>query len=93
MSVAVDVAGLSVAFRTARGVVPAVRDVSFHLDGRRIGIVGESGSGKSTVARALVGLLPSNARVEATRMHFGDVDLLRLPPTQWPLCKLWVYQQ
>ena len=43
-----------------RGV--AVRDVSFHLSAGRItGLLGESGCGKSSMALAIIGMLPENA--------------------------------
>lgn len=42
----------------------AVQDVSFELQkGQSLGLVGESGCGKSTLSMALLGLLPSQARV------------------------------
>jgi peptide/nickel transport system ATP-binding protein len=53
-----------------------VRNVSFTLGREKLGIVGESGSGKSTVGRALLKLHPASARIEATRLRFGDTDLL-----------------
>lgn len=38
---------------------PAVSDVSFEVPaGRNVGIIGESGSGKSSLAKAIVGLVP-----------------------------------
>ncbi len=58
--------GLRKTYRTGgmfgrRRVVEAVKGVSFTLHkGETVGIVGESGSGKSTVARALVKLLPAD---------------------------------
>ena len=59
-----DVNGLRLSFRTARGTVQAVSDASFQVwRGEVTGIVGESGSGKSVTARALLGLLPGNATV------------------------------
>jgi peptide/nickel transport system ATP-binding protein len=67
------VEGLKVQFRSAQSLtgwilrrpahlVDAVDDVSFSLpQGGSLGIVGESGSGKSTIARTLIGLVPSQA--------------------------------
>jgi peptide/nickel transport system ATP-binding protein len=62
MSVSVE--SLSVAYRSHRGDVTAVDDVSFTLaDGEIMGLAGESGSGKSTLGNALVYLDP---RMKAT---------------------------
>jgi len=75
------VEGLTVAFRTGRGEVTAVEDISFTLDpGEVLGVVGESGSGKSVSALAILGLLPRPAaRVAAGRVLFEGADLLTLP--------------
>jgi ABC-type glutathione transport system ATPase component len=59
-----EVQGLDVTFRTRDGDVRAVRNLACDLGpGETLGIVGESGSGKSTVALAILGLLPKNAHV------------------------------
>ncbi len=61
------VENLSVAFPTEDGVVNAVRGVSYSLREREVlGIVGESGSGKSVSSLAVMGLLPSSARVRGS---------------------------
>ncbi|SHI34341.1 ABC transporter ATP-binding protein [Wenxinia saemankumensis] len=71
--------GLSLDFRTGRGRVRALRDVSFPVRrGRILGIVGESGSGKSTVLWSILGLLARNAEVTAGRIDFEGRDLLTL---------------
>ncbi|WP_144576451.1 ABC transporter ATP-binding protein [Agrobacterium sp. DE0009] len=71
------VENLGVSFPTRTGLVEAVRGVSFTLGRERLGIVGESGSGKSQTGRAIMGLTPKNARIEADTLRFGDIDLLK----------------
>lgn len=62
-----EIRDLAVTYRTRRGGVPAVKDVSVTVErGKVTAIVGESGSGKSTSAMATLGLLPGNAEVSGT---------------------------
>ncbi len=65
------VEGLTASYRTDDEVmIPAVRDVSFELrEGEVLALVGESAAGKSTVAHAILGLLPHSAVVEGD-IHF-----------------------
>ena len=59
-------------------VRPAVAGVSLELrSGEIFGIVGESGSGKSTVANAIMGLLPANAAVSG-RIRVNGRDVVGL---------------
>jgi len=54
-----NIQNLSVTFRSKGGVVHALKNISFSLDkGDVLALAGESGSGKSTIANALVGLVP-----------------------------------
>ena len=63
-----DVRDLRVEFPLARGLVRAVDGASFDLRrGEALGLVGESGSGKTMALRALVGLLPRQARPPEAR--------------------------
>ncbi|SAK67325.1 ABC transporter [Caballeronia hypogeia] len=74
--------GLQVAFAGHDGALtPAVRGVSLTVRrGERLGIVGESGSGKSLTGRALLGLLPPEAKWSANALRFEGQDLLAMRP-------------
>ena len=74
---AVDGLHVSYSAHSRREEVAAVRGVSFTVDHEKVGIVGESGSGKSSLARAVLGLLPPSAKVWAKRLSFDRRDLLR----------------
>ncbi len=69
------VENLKVEFRTQSGVVSAVDGVSFAVEpGATVAIVGESGSGKSTVAQAIMGILPKVASITGGQILFNDPD-------------------
>ena len=71
-----EVSDLEVTYRQGARAVPAVRGVSFTLDGgQTLGIAGESGSGKSTMALSLLRLLGATAEVTG-QVRFGGEDLL-----------------
>jgi peptide/nickel transport system ATP-binding protein len=73
-----EVAGLNVEFGSARGPVHAVSDVSFTISrGEVLGLVGESGSGKSTVAHAILRVLPPSARLSGA-VRFRGQNVLTL---------------
>lgn len=77
------VENLSIGFRTDKGVLRAVDDISYAIaPGKTLGLVGESGCGKSTTALALMGLLPSSAHVEG-RAHFLERELFGQSEAQW----------
>ena len=68
-----EVTDLNVRFPTEYGLVHAVRGVDYTLrSGEVLGIVGESGSGKSVTSLAVMGLLPSNARVTGSVKYRGQ---------------------
>lgn len=60
-----------------------LRGVSLELQaGEVLGLVGESGAGKSTIAKAVLGVLPRTVRITTGTVLFGGRDLLRLPPRE-----------
>ncbi len=77
-----EVADLSVRFRTDAGTVPAVNDMSFSLArGETLALVGESGSGKSVTSLAMMRLLPPppGCEVRGRVTLAGTGELLSLP--------------
>ena len=68
-----EVKDLAVEFRVQEGVVKAVDGVSFRIKpATTTAIVGESGSGKSTVAQAIMGILPKVATITGGQILFLD---------------------
>ncbi len=78
----VEISNLRIGFPTPTGLMEAVRGVSLTLGQEKLGIVGESGSGKSVTARALLRLLPAGVRLQADRLAFDGIDLLRASERQ-----------
>ena len=80
MTKLLEVRGLTTRFRTDRGMVLAVDDVSFEVDaGETLAIVGESGSGKSVTALSLMRLIPNPpGEIVAGTIGFEGRDLLKI---------------
>ena len=78
-----EITDLEVAFRSSTGLVPAVRKANLTLyPGQSVAIVGESGSGKSTMAHAVIGLLPGTGRVTGGTIRFQGRDITHLSPQE-----------
>ena len=75
-----SVRDLHVTYKGADGGVPAVRGVSFDLGaGETLGLAGESGCGKSTMAGAILRLLPIGTKVTGEVLLNGE-DVLTMKP-------------
>jgi oligopeptide/dipeptide ABC transporter ATP-binding protein len=73
------VKGLQLYFRTSRGVVQAVDGVDFELPRNTATvIIGESGCGKSSLAKAILRLLPRNVAKYSGNVYLGDQDIMTL---------------
>ena len=84
MTPILSVRGLSIDYRTRRGPVHAVRDVSFEVErGETVAIIGESGSGKTTLAISLIRLSPRSARITKGQLLYTNdretIDIRALP--------------
>ena len=78
-----EVKNLHTYFKTRKGIVKAVNDVSYSLEpGKTIGIVGESGSGKSVSAMSILQLLDGNGYIESGEIIFDGQDLTKLSQQQ-----------
>jgi peptide/nickel transport system ATP-binding protein len=74
-----EVRNLRTRFRTDRGDLDAVRDVSFTLQaGETLGLVGESGSGKSVTGFSIMGLIDPPGRIVGGEILFRGQDLTKL---------------
>ena len=72
-----EVKNLHTYFKTKKGIVKAVNDVTYSLEaGKTLGIVGESGSGKSVSAMSIIKLLDGNGWIDSGSVTFNGRDIL-----------------
>ena len=71
-------------FRAAQGVVQAVDGVDFELDtNRAVVILGESGCGKSSLAKAILRLLPRNVESYGGSVYLQGTDVMKFDEEQF----------
>jgi oligopeptide/dipeptide ABC transporter ATP-binding protein len=77
-------------FRTEAGAVQAVDGVDFELDYHRaVVILGESGCGKSSLARAILRLLPRNVDKYGGRIYLQGTDVMTLAEEEYRMNVRW----
>ena len=73
------VENLKMYYKTIRGYVRAVDDVSFEVNKKdSLGIAGESGCGKTSVALTITRLLPSNGRIISGDITLAGENLVKM---------------
>lgn len=74
-----SIENLKMYYKTLRGYVKAVDDISFKVDKQdSIGLAGESGCGKTSTALAILALLPWNAKIVGGKIIFNGEDLVKM---------------
>lgn len=72
-----EIKDLKIYYKTSKGYIKAIDGVSFKLNkGESVGLVGESGCGKTSVAMAIMKLLPNNAEIISGQILFRGEDLI-----------------
>jgi peptide/nickel transport system ATP-binding protein len=78
-------------FRTSAGNVQAVDGVNFELDyNRAVVIVGESGCGKTSLAKAILRLLPRNVEAYTGRVYIEGTDVMAFSEEEFRQNVRWV---
>jgi len=79
MNPILEITNLTVRYKIKDKEIYAVEDVSLVINKEEfVGIVGESGSGKSTMAHAIVRLLPPNGYVKSGKVNLLGYDLIKM---------------
>ncbi len=83
MEYTLKISNLKTYFETAKGVVPAVDDVSIEIPkGRIIGLVGESGCGKSMTAMSVLQLIRAPGKIVGGSINLRGKELLETSPQE-----------
>ena len=86
-----DIQNLKLHFKTTKGIVQAVDGVDFRLEtNQAIVIVGESGCGKSSMAKAILRLLPRNVGEYSGKVYLNGTDIMPLSEEEFRKQVRWV---
>lgn len=75
-----SVKNLVVEYTSDNEVIHAVNDISFSLEkGKVLGLVGETGAGKTTIAKAILRILPDPpAKIKSGEILYNGEDILKM---------------
>ncbi len=86
-----QVENLRLHFRTSKGVVQAVDDVNFELNANEaIVVLGESGCGKTSLAKAILRLLPRNVHAYGGKVCLSGQNVMELDDEQYRRQVRWM---
>jgi oligopeptide/dipeptide ABC transporter ATP-binding protein len=86
-----NVKNLKLFFRTTKGVVRAVDGVDFSLSrNRAVVIVGESGCGKTSLAKAILRLLPKNVDTYSGKVFLNGNDTMAYNDEEYRMKIRWI---
>ncbi|RIK32036.1 MAG: dipeptide/oligopeptide/nickel ABC transporter ATP-binding protein [Anaerolineae bacterium] len=86
-----QITDLKLHFKTRSGTVQAVDGVNFELDSNRaVVILGESGCGKSSLAKAVLRLLPRNVEKYEGRVQLQGADVMTFGEEEFRQNVRWV---
>lgn len=82
---------LKLHFKTSHGIVQAVDGVNFTLNANEaIVVVGESGCGKSSLAKAILRLLPRNVQEYSGKVYLNGNELMGLTDEEYRQQIRWI---
>lgn len=82
---------LKLHFRTTQGIVQAVDGVNFSLGyNEAVVVLGESGCGKSSLAKAILRLLPRNVAVYSGKVFVNNTDVMQLDDEEFRRNVRWL---
>ena len=86
-----DIQDLKLHFRTTKGTVQAVDGVNFQLKpNQAVVVVGESGCGKTSLAKAVLRLLPRNVEQYSGKVYLDDIETMALEDEDYRKRIRWV---
>lgn len=86
-----QIQNLKLYFRTTMGAVQAVDGVNFELDyNRAVVVLGESGCGKTSLAKAILRLLPRNVAEYSGHVFLSGADVMTFTDEQFRTNVRWV---
>jgi peptide/nickel transport system ATP-binding protein len=79
-----EVANLLMYYKTIRGYVKAVDNVSFDVNKKEsLGLAGESGCGKTSAALTILKLLPWNGKIMGGKINFQGQNIVELKDSEF----------